>query len=342
VKRLSIIVPIFNVESFLGKCLQTLETQNISKDEYEIICINDGSPDKSRSIVIEFQKQFQNIILLDQENKGVSLARNHGIDKAAGKYLLFIDADDYVDPNCLKSILDNADYHQAQVDFLGFTVLNEDYSVKRFINYNQYGSLICDGPDAYRISRGDGSTDPDRIYSVLFEREFINRNLLRFLPGVPYLEDGEFIARILCLSERCIFNAGSFYQRTTRSGSAVNSDLFYSEKAINGFLAAAGNLKNFQERMHLDARKKEFLNQPIVKFVILAISSSLGSFKKLRKTINKLKQLKLKRLRLICCNRKYRMYGRAYNFSPMILAFELIIYPRLKFQYFSNILKRLT
>src|SRR5690606_24149359 len=94
--RLSIIIPMYNVEPYIERCLSSLQDQDIPMEEYEIICINDGSPDNSREVVIRFQRQNKNIILIDQSNQGVSKARNNGINVARGKYLLFVDPDDYI------------------------------------------------------------------------------------------------------------------------------------------------------------------------------------------------------------------------------------------------------
>jgi glycosyltransferase involved in cell wall biosynthesis len=341
-KNLSIIVPIYNVEPYVEKCLRSLEDQNISRCDYEIICINDGSPDDSRGIVLRMQKEFDNIILMDQENQGVSRARNNGIDKAIGKYIMFIDPDDYVNANSFGRILKNADKQEAQVSFLGFTVLNEDGTIcHRVLNKNHISQIYA-GTKAYFLARGDGSIDPDRMMGVLFEKSFIDKNNLRYLPDIPYLEDGEFIARILCLAERCIFDGHSFYQRTTRPGSATNSKLFYSEKATNGFLLAASNLKRFQKEQNLNEEQKVFLNQPIVKFVTLAVDSSISwkSNKKFEATIKTLKALAFNRVKVEGCNREYRFCGKAYNLSPWLGALALILYPRLNKRYLSNIIRK--
>jgi glycosyltransferase involved in cell wall biosynthesis len=253
-KVLSIIIPMYNVDSFVEKCIRSLEDQDIPKDSYEIICINDGSPDRSRETVLRLMLEFSNIILIDQENQGVSHARNNGINKAVGKYLLFVDPDDYIDPGCFARTLSNSEEQQAQVSFLGFTFRNENDSVRKCVFNQKEAGNVYPGIEAYFLARGDGRTDPDRMWAILFEKEFINLHGLRYLPDVPYLEDGELIARILCLAERCIFDGRSFYQRTTRPGSATNSKLFQSEKATNGFLLAASNLKRFQQM-----KNKEFL-----------------------------------------------------------------------------------
>ncbi len=192
-KRLSIIVPIYNVEPYLERCLRSLENQDIPRNDYEIICINDGSPDGSRGIVIRMQKEFNNIILIDQDNQGVSRARNNGIDIASGKYLVFIDPDDYVDPYSFDRILKNADEHEAQVSFLGFTVLNDNGIMRNEVFNEIYTGKIYPGTEAYYLTRGNGQIDPDRMWAVLLNTEFCNQYKLRYLPDVPYLEDGEIL-----------------------------------------------------------------------------------------------------------------------------------------------------
>jgi glycosyltransferase involved in cell wall biosynthesis len=323
----------YNVEPYVERCLLSLQAQDISKDEYEIICINDGSPDKSREVVLRLQKEFSNIELIDQENQGVSRARNNGIDKANGKYLMFIDPDDYVTKNSLGRIITKAETNSAQVVFLGFTFLKVDESVRSEVLNDGFTKETYLGTEAYHIARGDGGTDPDRMVGVLFKSSFLNDNQLRYLRDVPYLEDGELITRILCLAESCIFDGHTFYQRTTRPGSATNSKLFYSPKARKGFLLAAKNLKKFQQNTELEEHQNLFLNQPIVKFVILAIHSSMGAdfLKKIRETIKELRAIDLKKCQVDQgCNRLYKVYGRAYNISPYFLVVLLFIWPRLK------------
>jgi glycosyltransferase involved in cell wall biosynthesis len=329
-KQLSIIVPIYNVEPYVERCLRSLEDQDIPKDDYEIICINDGSPDGSRGVVVRLLKEFDNIILINQNNQGVSRARNKGIDKACGKYLLFIDADDYVDTNSFGRILKNIEEQNAQVSFLSFSILNEDGTINERILYQNSASQNYLGIEAYFKARDVGGNVPDRMTGVLFERDFINKNNLRYLSDVPYLEDGEFIARILCLAERCILDGNAFLQGTTRPGSASSLKSFHSAKATNGFLLAASNLKRFQQEQSLYDKQRRFLNQPIVKYVLLAINSSIGwrSAGRLVLTVKSLKKSGFRRINLEACNRDYYRLGRLYNLSPYLGALALITYPR--------------
>lgn len=331
-KRLSIIIPMYKVEPYVEKCLRSLEDQDIATEEFEIICVNDGSPDNCHLVVMKLQKEYENIILINQENQGVSSARNNGIEIASGSYLLFIDPDDYVDSNSFKRILDISNEMDAEVTFLGFTFLNEDGTIRRKVFNEGDSKNIYSGPVAYKKARGDGNTDPDRMWGVLYNRDFINRNNLRYLHDVPYLEDGEMIARILCLADRCIFEGGSFYQRTTRPGSATNSKLFNSDRAIYGFILAGCNLKRFQNIKKLTDERIEFMNQPIAKFVLLAIGSSvqLSNPKRLFLTTSQLTAQGFESLKLSGCNKEYRMYGKTYNISPYFSAILLTVIPRIE------------
>jgi glycosyltransferase involved in cell wall biosynthesis len=319
-KRLSVIVPIYNVELYVERCLRSLEDQDIPENEFEIICINDGSLDNSSEIVLRLQQEFDNIILIDQENQGVSRARNKGIDRAIGKYVVFIDPDDYVDTNSFGRILKNADKQDAQVSFLDFTILNEDGSIDRIISNQNHISQKYLGIEVYFLTRVDGHKDPDRMWAILFQTQFLNHNHLRYLPDVPYLEDGEFIARILCLAEVCIFDGHSFYQRTTRPGSATNSGLFFSDRSIHGFLLAAINLKKFQQERSLGEKQRYFLNQPICKFVLLALNSSLQNpyFKRYKWIRRKLQNDGFKKIELNGVVKPYVHYGFLYNYLPAL------------------------
>jgi glycosyltransferase involved in cell wall biosynthesis len=224
--KLSIILPVFNVEEYLERCIRSLEDQDLPRDLYEIIVVNDGSPDSSREVVIGLMKEFSNIILIDQENKGVSMARNAGIDRARGTYLLFVDPDDYVGSKVFGTALQIAISNNAEIVFLGYTFLDAQNHILTEQLYLEYQGQLYTGIRAYQLSRGNGKVDPDRSWAILFLKKFIKKQGLRYLSGIPYLEDGEFLARVLCQAKYCAFSDTRFYLRTTRLGSATNSRLF--------------------------------------------------------------------------------------------------------------------
>ncbi len=327
-KLLSVIIPMYNVEHYVEWCIRNLEDQDLEKDEYEIICINDGSPDNSREIVKKLQYEFKNIILIDQINQGVSRARNNGINLASGKYILFIDPDDYVIPNSLKGVIGRAENWHAQVSFLGYTVYGMDMSIVRSVFNNEHSGKTYSGIQAYYLARGDGKTDPDRMWAILFKTDFLNSHNLRFLPDVPYLEDGEMIARILCLANRCIFDGREFYKRTTRPGSATHSDLYHSSKAVNGFIMAAKSLSSFQNENKLSPEQKYFINQPISKFVFLSLNSAirrpvLKNYLWVRKELTKSGFGKIELKGVV---KPYIYYSRLYNTIPISYCLKAYYY----------------
>ena len=110
---LSIIVPIYNVEKYLKKCIESILSQTFK--EYELILVNDGSPDSCLSICKEYEKKDDRIIVVDKENGGLSSARNAGINIAKGKYLGFVDSDDWIEKSMYESLITIAEKYDADI-----------------------------------------------------------------------------------------------------------------------------------------------------------------------------------------------------------------------------------
>ena len=115
--KVSIIVPVFQAEKYIGRCLKSLIAQNL--DEYEILCVDDGSTDHSAEIIHEFMEKNQKIRYFFQHNRGVSAARNLGMRNAQGCYLMFVDADDYIKKNVLKQLYDKAEENKLDILVFG-------------------------------------------------------------------------------------------------------------------------------------------------------------------------------------------------------------------------------
>ena len=319
-KRLSIIIPMYNVESHVERCIRSLEDQDVPRNDYEIICINDGSPDNSREVVKKMQKEYDNIILIDQNNQGVSVARNNGIDIATGKYLLMVDPDDFVKRNTLKEKLDIMDTYDLDMGLTGYIILNSEENEEYRYDpiYPDHNNILNGLEYNNRNLRGRSEIrDPHKSWAIFFDRGFINSNSLRYLPGVPYLEDGELLARVTCLAGRVLFLNEPFYMRTTRDGSATHSDLIHSERARKGFLKAAQHLMDFKYHKCSNDEQRTFMNQSIVHFTILYIAS-LKWHKYLKNysiLVDNLKKGPLKKLETKGCSNFYRRMGKYYNYS---------------------------
>ncbi|MGC4041432.1 MAG: glycosyltransferase [Flavobacterium sp.] len=329
--KLSIIIPAYKVETYIEKCIRSLENQDLAKDEYEIIVTNDGSPDRCREIVENLQKEFTNLILINQENQGVSMARNNAIAIAQGEYILPIDPDDYVIPNVLKSAYENTKSRNLDVLYLVYEIFDRQGNAIWETDYKSKNDIIFDGTEGYFASRNKDVKDPDRSWAILYKLEMLNKHRINYPKNVPFLEDGLFLGKVFAVAGRVGFSSDKFYQRTMRQGSATNSRLLFSQKAIYGFLLAVADLVDFAKGLPNDEKQRNLINHVIAKFVFLPLTSCLNSnnFKDLVKTAKSLKEMGLEHLDLRGCRDVYLKYGKAYNKS--LLRFVIV--------YYSDLLK---
>jgi glycosyltransferase involved in cell wall biosynthesis len=199
--QLSIIVPIYNVEQYIAQCLDSVYHQDIPEEEYEVICVNDMSPDSSRDTVIAYQKDHANLYLIDHDvNKKLGGARNTGMRAARGKYILFLDSDDMLKPNCLKQMI--AEMESQQDDYIHFNYVkyydDGKYDVESTYDCttNQMtGSdlFFCKAiPWQHQISACR------KIYCT----DFMRRNNLYFEENTMY-EDNDFSMRVAATATKC-------------------------------------------------------------------------------------------------------------------------------------------
>ena len=315
--KLSIIVPVYKVEAYLEKCIESLQQQDISPGEYEVIIVNDGSPDGCKDIVLRLQLKFDNIVFIDQENQGVSIARNNAITKATGEYIMPIDPDDFVLTNTFKHIIDQAESQKLDVLYLGLDILDEEGRVEWRTKYAEFEGIVYNGVEGYFTGRGLSVRDPDRSVGILYKRSLLKHFNINYPADVPYLEDGLFLAKVFAVADRCGFGSRPFYQRTTRQGSATHSRLFYSQQALDGFIKAANDIRSFREKNTLTLDQQGLINHVTAKFVLLPIISCVGSknwraYKKIRQ---KIKEAGFNHLELKGCRSIYYYYASYFNKS---------------------------
>lgn len=200
-KRLSIIIPLYNSAKWLSKCINSVLCQDVPIQDLEIICINDGSPDNSAEIARSFQQKYpQSIIVLDQENQGPSGARNNGIKHATGEYVCFVDPDDYVTENSYGTLLDQMDREQLDALRFNYFVENEEYQpiseTKHPLNFN-YSSQLMTGNEfiATRLQVAC------YIWTYIFRRRIITDNQIWCYVG-DYYDDTPWLPRVLMKAER--------------------------------------------------------------------------------------------------------------------------------------------
>ncbi|MBQ8027245.1 MAG: glycosyltransferase family 2 protein [Clostridia bacterium] len=109
--KISVIIPVYNCEKYIKSCVESLKGQTMPSDEFQIVFINDGSPDNSGEICRSYSESEKNIVYFEKENGGVSSARNKGIELAEGKYIMFLDADDTLSKKSLQAVYNFFEAH---------------------------------------------------------------------------------------------------------------------------------------------------------------------------------------------------------------------------------------
>lgn len=194
--KISLIIPMYNVEQYIERCLKSVLFQKGTIDiSYEIIVINDGSKDSSLEIAKKYEKQYCNFCVLTQSNKGLSEARNAGLSVAKGDYVWFIDSDDWIAENSLNIISKMID--KGEPDLICFRAINSfgDKLVNRNIPFENINKVYSGKEIIHK-----------RIWSTcvpfyIFKRSFLNENNLRFCPGI-FHEDNEFTPRMLYYAQK--------------------------------------------------------------------------------------------------------------------------------------------
>lgn len=208
-KRLSIIIPFYNVEQYIAQCLDSVYHQDILEEEYEVICVNDASPDHSRDIVLEYQKQHKNLVLIEHEhNKKLGAARNTGRSIARGKYIWNVDSDDYIAENCLSSILKQCE--QNNLDILMFNLASDTEGVN---NTADFPFCVSDNPQDGITCINQNISEIGRLCPVwryIYKRDFLDANNI-YSPEINMGEDVPYAFKSLLLAKKILLINEVYY-----------------------------------------------------------------------------------------------------------------------------------
>ena len=196
---LSIIVPIYNAAEFLEECIESLINQHLPSSDYEIILINDGSSDTSGHIAKEYSAKYENIYYFEQENQGQAVARNKGLDKVRGEFVMFVDSDDYISKDSINQILSKAKDNDLDICEYLLNEYQEDGSYKISMYQPFDEKIVYSGETALL-----GGVKIASVCTNIYHREFINKYNLRFSTGIAH-EDVEFNMRAYAFAKRIMF-----------------------------------------------------------------------------------------------------------------------------------------
>ena len=258
---LSIVIPVYKVEEYIEKCLVSCSNQDISKNDYELIVVNDGSPDKSLEICERLLPSIENMAIVSQKNKGLSGARNTGLKHAKGNYVWFVDSDDWLEGNCLGEIISRIKEQQSDIFWLGHDVVSNDKVIDAFTPSKLEHSIS--GEDFFI----NHLNDLFYIWKFIYKREFLINNDLTFYEGILY-EDLEFTPRALYVATSCFTFPDVYYHYLMRDGSIINN---FKIKNLENRFFIFDRLINFMQR---EGVSKEFY-QKCFKSIISSVLSTL-------------------------------------------------------------------
>lgn len=220
--KLSIVVNMYNTAKYMPRCMESLLEQDIPQEEYEIILVDDCSPDNSLEMAKEYATRYKNIrVCTHEKNKGLAAARNTGIDAAKGQYLCFVDPDDYIEKNSLAALLKQMDDEHLDMLRFNYQKVDEDYNnvpdseiEARF----DYTPGVMTGTE-YLVHRlGVGCY----VWAYIYRLDFIKQTGIRFFEGC-FFDDTPWLPRVLQKAQRVNVNPVRHQYYLQRTGSMVHS-----------------------------------------------------------------------------------------------------------------------
>ena len=214
---LSIIIPVYNCEKYLSECLDSCFDQDIDKNEYEVLCVNDGSTDNSLSVLEKYKAQNKNMVIINQPNRGQHAATRAGFLYASGEYIWLVDSDDFIKKNCLSEVKKISKDNYDLINFTGYKV--DENTIRE--------NLIKSGNSDNRELRKMSYKGYRALHA--FKREIILRDDFPFYPEICYGEDEMLFVVINEFAESTFDLDQSFYYYRLRSNSLMDK-LRNSEK----------------------------------------------------------------------------------------------------------------
>lgn len=236
---ISIIIPVYNAEKYIRKCLESLVNQSVC-DNLELIIVNDGSIDKTKWILDEYKSKYKNIKVFHTENSGVSSARNYGLEQATGKYITFVDADDWVDLDCYEKMFKYAEKYNADIVATGLYIDGKDgiITTRRVAEQD----VLMDQKTAIKEYLY-GNLDV-HIYNKLFKAGLIKTH--KFDTKLKIAEDRLFLFECLLDTENIFCSAACFYHYYQNENSVMNQK--FSKKNLDNIIVGKKIVKEISNR----------------------------------------------------------------------------------------------
>lgn len=311
--KISIIVPVYNAEQFLSRCVDSILAQSFS--DFELILVNDGSQDESLEICNHYSGLDARVIVVSQDNGGVSSARNHGIEVSTGDYICFVDADDYVNSSYLEQLVSPA-HEDGRIDLVLQGRVKCEKNIQTIISpsldevfFLSENSKFFDNVNLFRFCA---------VFSKLFKRRIVKDHEISFPESMNHGEDFDFFAKYLLYCEVVYVSTCANYYYIINDGSLSDRFNAFQQKHIDlNYLynSLSCLCQKYGEPSSLKKQIEEYVGSSVARLLSLVYEPPRAN-KSVR--INKMKSIE------DCFVKSYHMHFIAPTFKSKILKFLFV------------------
>ena len=326
--KLSIIVPVYNVENYVRDCFNSIFRQKLNDDDFEVIIINDGTEDNSMTVIADIISQHHNIIIVNQENQGSSVAWNKGIAIANGEYILLVDADDLLIERRLKLLLEKAIETKADIVVPEFIEVDDEEITESKVAH----LTALHQPLSFQRTTGkemfliDLHPSECFVWRKLYKKKFLIQNHLSFVPGIHF-QDIPFTTECYIVAGKCFKASQLFYIYRKKKGHVTHD--FRFNKSCENAIAIAKTWELISRYQLTGVIKEKLQENVFTNFTNFSIRTSL-----LSKDFNE-REFVFKRLRenapdlFFTNNVKQKIISFLFWHFPMFFNYMYFFYSRI-------------
>lgn len=315
--KISIIVPTYNSQEYITRCLASVFDQNLSDQEYEVIIVDDGSSDSTLEVIQQVIRSKQNVKVISQENQRQGAARNNALKVAAGEYIWFVDSDDYIERNSINQLYNKAkNLNLDLICFKNYCIKsNGEKKLASSIRKTNFYNRIFTGKEIIKL-RGMFCGP----CFCLYKKEYLDKWNIRFREKLLY-EDNEFMLRAYFYCKRVLYIEKPFYYVVQTNNSSTRSD---SHSPIFDIIKVLNHMIDFVHSIYEepDTQRDSYY------YVVMTFNSAVDKLKSQSKAITErfIREIEPIRLQLI------RAMFKSMHFKYWLEGLPFLVSPKLFFQ----------
>ncbi len=314
---ISIIVPVYNIEKYLSRCIESVLNQTYKN--WEAIFINDGSIDNSLKILEEYKKRDRRIKIIDKKNAGSGAARNDGIENSNGEYIAFLDSDDWYEKDFLEKLYNNLKENNSDVSMCNPRMVYDNIEKNNKINTYFFKSIeLMKNPREIL-----GILAMPVVWNKLYRKDIIVKNMIRF-PNYSFCEDVEFLYKVFLYVNKVSKIEDDLYNYYQREDSATKK---IKEEAIEQFYKVLENLEKYIRNNFSEKLEAFYLYKiQFIYSVSITLLTKINNDKTLKKKINEKNNSEIKNIdkSLVLKNKKVLVYYMAIRLNRILEISKII------------------